>query len=128
VETQIVVYFIGWLIFQTLVGALIGKFKGRVDSGVFWSFFLGPIGWLIVALMTDLRQKCPECRGAVIPGARKCKNCGSAIGPASDSQGKGTAIESRASSTPSRSWLLPILIVLVLGVWGLLALMGFTLF
>ncbi len=67
-ETQAAVYIIGWLIFQTLVGAVIGKSRGRLGSGVFWSFLLGPIGWLIVALMSDLRPKCPECGGVVVPG------------------------------------------------------------
>ena len=71
-------YFIGWVL-SVLIGALIGKYKGRVDSGVIWSALLGPIGWLIVALQNDLRQKCPECGGVVVPGARKCKNYGSAI-------------------------------------------------
>jgi hypothetical protein len=72
-------YFIGWLLFQTLIGALIGRFKGRVDSGIFWSFFLGPIGWVIVALMKDLRQKCPDCGGSIAEKVRKCKHCGSMI-------------------------------------------------
>lgn len=62
-----------------LIGALIGKYKGRTESGACWAALLGPIGWLIVALQEDLRQKCPECGGAVVPGARKCKNCGSVI-------------------------------------------------
>ena len=70
----------GW-VFIVLIGALIGKSKGRVGSGIIWSFLLGPIGWLIVALQQDLRQKCPECGGVVVLGARKCKNCGSVIAP-----------------------------------------------
>jgi hypothetical protein len=27
-----------------LIGALIGRSKGRVGSGIVWSFLLGPIG------------------------------------------------------------------------------------
>jgi hypothetical protein len=68
-------YFIGWLA-CVLVGALIGKYKGRVDSGIVWSALLGPIGWLFVALMEDLRAKCPHCLGVVVEGARKCMHCG----------------------------------------------------
>lgn len=70
--------FVG-LMFSGLIGALIGKHKSRISSGVIWSLMLGPISWLIVALMQDLRQKCPECGGVVVPDARKCKNCGSTI-------------------------------------------------
>lgn len=33
-----------------LVGALIGKAKGRMGAAIFFSLLLGPIGWLIIAL------------------------------------------------------------------------------
>ena len=74
--------FFGWFIcvlICSLIGALIGKSKGRVGSGLIWSFLLGPIGWLIVALMADLRPMCSECGGVIVEGARKCKHCGSDI-------------------------------------------------
>jgi predicted RNA-binding Zn-ribbon protein involved in translation (DUF1610 family) len=77
-------FFVFWVL-CIVVGALIGKRKGRADSGAIWSALLGPIGWLIVALQEDLGQKCPECGGTVVPGARKCKNCGSVITRATDS-------------------------------------------
>src|SRR6266403_2493019 len=71
-------YFIGWIA-CILVGALIGKYRGRLDSGVIWAALLGPIGWLVVALMEDMRPKCIECGGVVVQGARKCLHCGSPI-------------------------------------------------
>src|SRR5271170_1922106 len=71
-------YFVGWIA-CILIGALIGKCKGRADSGLVWSALLGPIGWLIVALMDDLRPVCSECGGVIVDGARKCKHCGSVI-------------------------------------------------
>ena len=81
-----------------LIGALIGKYKGRVGSGVVWALVLGPIGWLIVALMQDLREKCPECGGVVVPGARKCKHCGSATGDVQYQQWKQKQDELRQQS------------------------------
>jgi hypothetical protein len=124
VETQQVVYIVAWWIFQTLVGAVIGKSKGRLDSGVFWSFLLGPIGWLIVALMSDLRQKCPECGGVVVAGARKCKNCGSVIGsPASSPRTEMTGTASPVVRT--RWWFVPLTIVFTMLLFlGLLTLLG----
>lgn len=60
-----------------IVGALIGNAaRGRSSAGFWWSFFLGPIGWIIVLLGADERPKCPECRGVIVEGAARCKNCG----------------------------------------------------
>jgi hypothetical protein len=71
-------FIIGFVI-CALVGALIGQCKGRPGSGVVWGGLLGPIGWLIVALLTDLRPQCGECGGIIVEGARKCMHCGSVI-------------------------------------------------
>ena len=60
-----------------IIGAVIGSAaRGRSSAGFWWSFFLGPIGWIIVLLCADMRPKCPECRGIIETGARRCKNCG----------------------------------------------------
>ncbi len=68
-----------WFILGGLIGALIGKFKGRVALGLFLGVLFGPIGWIIVALLSNERPKCPECGGIVVEGARKCKNCGTVL-------------------------------------------------
>lgn len=70
--------FSAWII-SMLIGALIGRWRGRSEFGLIISALLGPLGWLITACMKDRRPTCPECRGVVIPGARKCQNCGSVI-------------------------------------------------
>jgi predicted RNA-binding Zn-ribbon protein involved in translation (DUF1610 family) len=95
-------FFVFWVL-CILVGALIGKSKGRADSGAIWSAVLGPIGWLIVALQQDLSQKCPECGGAVVPGARKCKNCGSVITRATDSNSNQLKGEPTVGGTKAES-------------------------
>lgn len=67
------------LAISSLIGALIGKYKGHAVLGAVLGFFFGPIGWLIAALSSDDREKCIECGGAVVEGARKCMHCGSLI-------------------------------------------------
>ena len=43
---------LGILTFFGLVGAIIGKSKrSSVNAGFLWGFFLGPIGWIIAALV-----------------------------------------------------------------------------
>jgi hypothetical protein len=60
-----------------IIGALIGHSARRQSSpGFWWSFFLGPLGWIIVLCYSDLRPKCPECRGVIVEDASRCKNCG----------------------------------------------------
>lgn len=73
---------ITWLVFWTLLGALIGKQKGRADSGVVWGLLLGPIGCLITALLPDRRKvyRCPACFGEVDGEASRCRHCGIVFG------------------------------------------------
>ena len=72
-----------WIVFPFAiflgVGAYIGKSRGRLPLGCILGLCLGPVGWLIVGLLSDRRTKCPECRGLVDPSARKCRHCGSVI-------------------------------------------------
>jgi len=61
------------------IGGLIGdKFRGQKRVGTLLGFF-GPIGWLLVLLVDDKRQRCPECRSPLIHGARRCAKCGAQI-------------------------------------------------
>jgi hypothetical protein len=68
-----------WALVGALIGAAIGNHKGRTEAGAFFGFLLGPIGWLIVAVGPSMKPKCPDCGGEVVPGARKCKNCGAEL-------------------------------------------------
>jgi hypothetical protein len=61
------------------VGAFIGQSRGRLRLGCLLGLCLGPVGWLIVGLLSDRRAKCPECLGPVDPAAHKCPHCASAI-------------------------------------------------
>lgn len=67
------------VIIAGLIGMAIGSMKGEPGLGFVFGFFLGPIGWLVIAVSPDNRPKCPYCKGAIVPGAIKCKNCGSTI-------------------------------------------------
>ena len=46
-----------WAILGALIGAAIGQRKGRGGAGFFFGLILGPIGWIIIAVGPDLRQK-----------------------------------------------------------------------
>ncbi len=100
---------IGWALsavaVSAVVGGLIGRLRGRVGSGVVWALALGPIGWLVVLLLKDLRQKCPECGGVIVPGARKCKNCGSTLAAAAEPAPAAPKISSAARAPAQNSTL-----------------------
>ena len=66
-----------WALIGGAVGSIIGARKQRQEAGFWFGFLLGPIGWILVLAGPDLGPKCPACKGSVIVGATKCKNCGS---------------------------------------------------
>jgi hypothetical protein len=69
-----------WAIFLTLVcaviGALIGRSKGRWLAGFIWGAALGPIGWIIIAVAKREPRECPECGRKNPPDAKVCHGCG----------------------------------------------------
>ena len=69
-----------WAIVLTLacalVGALIGRTKGRWLAGFVWGAALGPIGWIIIAVAKREARECPECGRTNPAGAKVCHGCG----------------------------------------------------
>ena len=65
------------------VGIAIGVWKGRVFASILWSSFLGPLGWIVVALGPNMTPKttgnCPHCAHLIPVNERFCKNCNSAV-------------------------------------------------
>ena len=67
------------IVLDALLGLAIGNSKGRALAGFFFGMFLGPLGWLIIAIGPNNLPKCPECGGLIAPNANKCKNCGCSL-------------------------------------------------
>jgi len=80
-----------------VIGYLIGKSKGREGAGLLLGLLLGPLGWLLVAVGPNYRNKqvmniseeknnCPYCKELIIKGAIKCKHCGSMLNTATNAK------------------------------------------
>jgi hypothetical protein len=80
-----------------VIGYFIAKSKNRdPQTGCLWGVFLGPIGWLVVALSEDRApsksddgrqlKKCPWCAEMVLAEAVVCKHCGKNLSDASEDQ------------------------------------------
>jgi len=87
-----------WEAFQTLgilgfsavlgggVGFAIGRTRNRESLGLLLGLLLGPLGWLIIAVMPADKPeseypliKCPACLGEIPAIASKCRHCGTAL-------------------------------------------------
>jgi len=64
-----------------LVGYFLGQLRGKPLRGAIAGSILGPLGWLIIVISPNIRPTCPYCKGYIVEGAQKCKNCGSNISP-----------------------------------------------
>jgi hypothetical protein len=64
--------FLIWILVCGGVGFLIGRSRDQAASGIIWGAILGPIGWIVVLCLPDNRPKCPECKGMIPFGAKRC--------------------------------------------------------
>jgi hypothetical protein len=64
-----------WLLAGPIVGVIIGSRRNCMLFGFLVGLLLGPLGW-VLALLSDNRQKCPDCLGRLPDGARRCQHCG----------------------------------------------------
>ena len=64
------------IVISGFIGAMVGTFRQRGFEGMLFGGFLGPIGWIIAALLPEPAVSCPECFGPTPPGAKRCMHCG----------------------------------------------------
>ena len=62
-----------------IIGEVIGKQRGR-NNGFWWGFFLGPIGWIIIAMQpaqanVSMNRECPHCKEPMRRDASVCPHC-----------------------------------------------------
>lgn len=75
-EQSLLIWVVVWIAVNSLIGFGLGRFKGNPGAGVVLAVVLGPLGWLGIAALKDVRGRCRECLGLARPGARVCRHCG----------------------------------------------------
>ncbi len=82
---EIILLWIGGALVFGLLGLALGSGKGNSLAGLFWGALLGPIGLVIVALLSPNEQaliqsgqkrKCVRCGELIQPDALICRFCG----------------------------------------------------
>lgn len=104
------VWLIVWIICGVL-GGIIGSSKGRQGLGFGLGFLLGPIGLIIIAVMSEDKEaiseiaiasnqerKCPFCAESIKIEAKVCKHCGRDVPPVPSAK---AYVEER----PKEEWL-----------------------
>jgi len=75
----IILLVVAWLIFGGIIGGWVGSYRGRKFDGHLFGALLGPVGWIIAALLPEDGKRCVECQGVVPVIARRCRHCGELI-------------------------------------------------
>lgn len=82
-EIQGIMEILAWVIIGSLIGGFIGSAKNQASTGVWLGLLLGPLGWIIVAVLPAVSAaQCPHCHGGVDGVAAVCCHCGRDIRPA----------------------------------------------
>lgn len=80
---NVVVYALIYFIVFGAIGMLIGQRRGRPMAGLVWAMLLGPIGWLLMALLPSAgatkATACPHCGGALPLMQAKCNHCANKV-------------------------------------------------
>lgn len=120
---------LGYLLLAVLLGlapAAIASGKGRSFLG-WWIF--GALLFIVAlpaALLIAPRQEtrpCPECAEPILPAARKCKHCGSAVAPFADAGQE----EARPQPTIKAKIILALAIAAIFGLAIFMRVSGLTL-
>src|ERR1035438_6072612 len=64
-----------WVLIAGGIGYAIGSMKENGGAGFWAGALLGPIGWIIAAVI-DYPTKCPDCQKGCPASATKCGHCG----------------------------------------------------
>jgi hypothetical protein len=76
-----VIAIVFWFICAFVAAAVASSKGANAGLGFLAGLLLGPLGIVLAFVMGG--KKCPECRGNIIPGATRCKNCGVILATAS---------------------------------------------
>ena len=69
-----------WCLIGGGVGAIVGKhFRAQPLAGGGLGVIFGPLGWLLIYTIKDVREKCSECLSPVPEGASRCARCGAEL-------------------------------------------------
>jgi hypothetical protein len=67
-----------WVVISGAIGSAVGGRRDNSTIGLFLGIFLGPIGWIIAAIL-DYPEKCAVCGGGIPKNVAICKHCGSIV-------------------------------------------------
>lgn len=111
-----------WVIWGVVcggIGAAIGATKGSKSApiaGLIAGGFLGPLGWLLIALSPKQSILCGACRGPVPVGATKCLHCASDLTEVGASKGEANAGTASARNIAA----VAITVLFLAGMWAVI--------